>query len=713
MAVSLEALKRFTCEEGGSEIEVILPFDACPDSAPPLLQHPEILAGPMLPPTAREHLMGLAPWAFTHASKNHAAPPPEQPTDGIWPSPTTDHLSTSLPHGFGGQWCRLTLHVDQLVLPSPGAAAEFRPKSYKYYASYKLPGAYNVDIDTAAQTAKAQQVSSSTSPSSSPTTSWVVPLSHCGIHWVRADSALAAALARSPLLLRVFRVYGKTTGLLAAKPHQASGDDHTETWLSCTQVGECTVDLSSMISSSAIRKHQPNTRWLSGTFSLIEPESKVFANNRIQVRSLLELLPSTLPPLSWLSKSAWQPIMAPNPAPLLAENVYPDASLSENKASNPEPSLENTARDEIEGNVEANVMAEERVHVDAIEPLTAEASAEIVAPPSPSVELQPPSPIDQASVKIQPPSPIDQATFLNDYLFSFSRGVNEEVPEEVADAMLSPLDPEPEQVACEDFEAGGVEIVQALSSDADVALAVQSSADHRSMSSDVPDMASDKATLRRQLQELELMSMGFRTRFGSLDGQESPTSSPQIQDQQAVVIVTEEEVVSLPAPLLAPRVERTCSEDGANLLNPMFGYASGSDSDDTDELIARASGARASGAKTGIKMDPTVNAPTLFSSALDPDLIFSFTRPNRPVTASSSQSALSTYPAPQFMAWGIGQLTANSSPATEEKPQDDFYFSSDPAPSRVSYEAPSKPARFTFSNALPGLLPDFKLDFSG
>ena len=547
----------------------------------------------------------------------------------------------------------------------------------------------------------------------------MVPLSHCGIHWVRADASLAAALARAPLLIRVFRVYGKTTGLLAAKP-QTKGDEaaHSEAWLSCTLVGECSIDFSSMISSSAIRKHQPDTRWLSGTLSLIEPEAKLFVNNRVQVRALMELLPSTLPPLTWLSKSAWQPMMAPNPASL-SRMLDDQSSINQPPPETREDVNSSQSKQLIEAAAETE---EEVINIEA--PIDPAAESH---PMKENKTVVPFTSLSSDEPNRPPVSALDTSSFnLNDYLFSFANG-DDEVPGDIADEMLNPSCVEPQ--AADDLDASVVD---------DLLLACSSlapgSPSHLEQiakaSTDQADMDADKEMLRRQLQELELISLGFMSRFESTALDYPQIDYPQIDAEvECSQPLISKELAHQSHPeedcqvVYAPRVNKTCSEDGDDLFLPGLGtFDTGSmDSDDTDELLARASGLEV----MGPKIEHVVNAPTLFSSALDPDLIFSFSRPTRPSAAHSSPSALSSHPVPQFMQWKGPKsaaapppeaLPAPASPRPAAASQDleidpqDLSFS----PSRINYEGPpsQSPYRFVFSNSLPSIQPDFKLDYS-
>lgn len=148
-------------------------------------------------------------------------------------------------------------------------------RSYKYYATYALPGV-NDEVQTAAQSAKMQQgpapggvgVGGSAAAPPPPLASaatWHVPLQHCGVHWVQAGDALASALEREPLRLRVFRAhskaYGGSGGAAPPPPPLGAGTGGPHgAWVSSTLAGEAVVDMSSLITMTGVRKHQPNTR---------------------------------------------------------------------------------------------------------------------------------------------------------------------------------------------------------------------------------------------------------------------------------------------------------------------------------------------------------------------------------------------------------------------------------------------------------------------
>ena len=132
-------------------------------------------------------------------------------------------------------------------------------RSYKYYAAYTLPGSDD-EVQTAAQSAKMQQASgstTSTASTASTTATWHVPLQHCGVHWVQAGESLAGALAGQPLRLRVYRAHTRGGG----GPSAGDGSrGPPSAWVSSSLCGEALVDMSSLVSTSGVRKHQPNTR---------------------------------------------------------------------------------------------------------------------------------------------------------------------------------------------------------------------------------------------------------------------------------------------------------------------------------------------------------------------------------------------------------------------------------------------------------------------
>lgn len=48
--------------------------------------------------------------------------------------------AASPPPGFAGQWVRLSLHVEELLLPGGDEAALERPRIASYLTTYRLPG---------------------------------------------------------------------------------------------------------------------------------------------------------------------------------------------------------------------------------------------------------------------------------------------------------------------------------------------------------------------------------------------------------------------------------------------------------------------------------------------------------------------------------------------------------------------------------------------
>ena len=100
-------------------------LDPCPSAPPPLAEAPQaILALLLSGATFQQLLSGQAP-RLRHqllSSSPSRSPPPSRQEGRV----VVEYRA--LPNGFEGQWSRLTLHIDQLVIPSPGAAAELRPK---------------------------------------------------------------------------------------------------------------------------------------------------------------------------------------------------------------------------------------------------------------------------------------------------------------------------------------------------------------------------------------------------------------------------------------------------------------------------------------------------------------------------------------------------------------------------------------------------------
>lgn len=78
---------------------------------------------------------------------------------------------------------------------------------------------------------------------------------------------IAALQVRLPLRLRVWRAHGRVARAAGSTPSAAgpgnpslSGPQSGGPWLSSVLSGEAQVDLSTLVSAAAVRRHQPNTR---------------------------------------------------------------------------------------------------------------------------------------------------------------------------------------------------------------------------------------------------------------------------------------------------------------------------------------------------------------------------------------------------------------------------------------------------------------------
>ncbi|GAX82212.1 hypothetical protein CEUSTIGMA_g9640.t1 [Chlamydomonas eustigma] len=611
-------------------------LDQCIDAPPPLSQVPGLIN--IFPTTAVQYLLaGQAPW-IAHQLQGH-------PEATLGPA-----RAPLLPSGFEGQWSRLTFHVDQLVIPSPGSAAELRPRAYKYYITYTLPGSSD-EIHTAAQTAKMQQQSSPnassaaaaaaavnvrTSLSAPGSVSWHVPLQHCGVHWVQAGEALAASLLGMPLRIKAYRAHSRAATQLGTPA----------AWLSSSLCGETMVDMSSMVAASGVRKHQPHTRWLSGTYTLIDPTAKMFSNSRVTVRALLELLPTTLPPTSWLTKSAWQPVVAlqhTRPMPVKSEQLVDTSSASVPSSAEEKQHTASVASNTLDTNIGVGSIENSAVTQDLDEAVISAGAVgrEDLGSTMPGLSRTATGgPLGaQADVMLGDQGGVDD----DDWMFSFKKilpvvsmhpvRTDAEYSERTGEGTVS-LVGHPEVLdvgiftsqACEHdgTTASGKEEVSAVADQ-------QGSLDGSAGGT----LLSDKEALRRKLQELEdcVTSMGWRCEGGrgdvadgsklerqhdGLTGLSNPrnevnvqklvSSLPTSQVQPVTFVVLQSSSVFVPTAhsssspdastsksLLpkqpvsgtsrsAPYVAATCSEDEEETF--VLGDYGGSDTDDTDELLA-------------------------------------------------------------------------------------------------------------------------------
>lgn len=128
-----------------------------------------------------------------------------------------------------------------------------------------------------------------------------VPLEHVGVHWVAGDGRLVGALSRMPLTVHVWRLQDHRVSLgdPAASSSSAS--------LSKALVGSSEIDLLPLLaprSSSASTEVAVGmqARWVSGSYTLIDPSCNSFSGARIRVKVLLELAPPGLPPAALMTE---------------------------------------------------------------------------------------------------------------------------------------------------------------------------------------------------------------------------------------------------------------------------------------------------------------------------------------------------------------------------------------------------------------------------
>lgn len=138
-----------------------------------------------------------------------------------------------LPTQFRGQWARCTVLIEDVRMDSVPASVEAKPGAYKYFITYTLPGsssAGHASTTTAAAagvihrggSAVVGREAAAGAAAAAAAGGWVVPLRHCGVHWVRADASLAAALARRPLVGQLWRVRERAS-VVGGRGHGGAG----------------------------------------------------------------------------------------------------------------------------------------------------------------------------------------------------------------------------------------------------------------------------------------------------------------------------------------------------------------------------------------------------------------------------------------------------------------------------------------------------------
>ncbi|KAF8057294.1 hypothetical protein HT031_006102 [Scenedesmus sp. PABB004] len=244
---AVEVALRFS-SIGGHEL------DACPAAACPLARFPELRV--LLPP---EPAAALAP------------------------------LLASPPEGFDGQLARLSVHVEELLLPGGDEALTERPRIASYAAS-------QLEAATPSKAA-----SSAPCAAGLLARAWRVDWGHVGRHWVVADWRLGRALLAYPLVLSVAQ----------QEPASArrGGAGGAGAGAAGAPLGTAEVDLSPLLAprGSGVAA-RPGARWLGGVFALVHPMPKTLGGTRLRLKVLLELEPREPPPDALLADPAalWQ-----------------------------------------------------------------------------------------------------------------------------------------------------------------------------------------------------------------------------------------------------------------------------------------------------------------------------------------------------------------------------------------------------------------------
>ena len=364
----------------------------------------------------------------------------------------------------------------------------------------------------------------------------------------------------------------------------------------------------------------------------------------LQVRVLLELLPTTLPPASWLDRTAWQPQGPPlQQSPAHAGLTDPVSALSRTQAQSQDAAGGGRELQEEASKTQAGSSASPRIgaHTASAAPMAASmegASEAARAPSPPSAALPsmlPPGDSEQPGGTGRTVTSLVAPSFMidDDFMFSFRKdavpvslkpslptaGEATEGSINSAVGVQQPLPSEGGETTQGAAQAAGL-LMEKGSVDAAAATAVTEGA------ADSVSPALREA-LRRQLQELELLSLGWQTRLGPHNGtegdrpQEAPaaTSTHNSMDRQASAVsgpahaaghptagmspwvegsaaaqpsssgaALQQVVEQLPPASAgkrpAPYVAATCSEDEDDCV--VWGGGGGSDTDDTDELLA-------------------------------------------------------------------------------------------------------------------------------
>lgn len=222
---------------------------------------------------------------------------------------------------FTGQLARCTLYLEQIMMQAPEAkGGPEAPKASQYHLAYRLPGS------------SSQHVTPSKGVSRSDlgkyNRSWQVALQYCGVHWVRAGEALLMALKKYPLLVSAFWQGPGSTG--KGEGSKAQG----QSTRASIPLGSSEVDMAPLLIVRTTGK-RPASRWLSGTYPLINPMAKDLANMRVRLKVLLELDPPGAPPPCWTPNNTWD--LTDGPPGLLemqnelTERTSPERSHLENR----------------------------------------------------------------------------------------------------------------------------------------------------------------------------------------------------------------------------------------------------------------------------------------------------------------------------------------------------------------------------------------------
>mmetsp|Transcript_38409 Transcript_38409/g.108542 ORF Transcript_38409/g.108542 Transcript_38409/m.108542 type:complete len:714 (-) Transcript_38409:1619-3760(-) len=185
--------------------------------------------------------------------------------------PESIHSHSYTPVGFDGQQARVTVHIEEALLPrSENSSIGGRNRNTpKFFATYRLPGSSNMETTP----------SVAASPRDTASRGQKVQFGFSGIHWVKAGGELVHALRGDRLQVKVYC--------------EDSSQANSRSTPAPVLIGTAQVDMIQLtVESRKQPGRRPGARLVMGTYHLIDPAARDLGAARVRLKVLLEMSPA-------------------------------------------------------------------------------------------------------------------------------------------------------------------------------------------------------------------------------------------------------------------------------------------------------------------------------------------------------------------------------------------------------------------------------------